>query len=305
MHLHRFRILVIDPISNNTLEGIREMDEVEEVHYDKYLDESSILELLPNYEVLVLRSGYTITHEWLEKAINLKCVIRAGVGTDNIPQQLLQEMRIKFYNIPHATTTSVAEYVVGSILIQLRNLIPAHLSIQKGEWKKAEFIGNELSGKSIGLIGYGRIGQEIDRLLSPFNVNVLYYSRTKKRNVAHARYGTLEEIAKKCEVISVQVPLTRETYNLLDENFFSSIKNPVTLINVARYNVINMKYLKKALINGKVRSCLIDPFERGYDISPYDELPIYFLPHLGGNTFEAQDRIGEEIKSIIRELTYK
>lgn len=289
-------ILVIDHLAPAALGHLQEVGTVE---YLPDSPEEDIFRRLLSSDVLVLRSGHRLTAAWLDRAPRLRAVIRAGVGMDNIPVTWLRQRGILVANMPTASTISVAEYAVGGILLLMRNFIPGYLGLTEGRWRKSELMGYELAGKTVGLIGYGNIGKGIARRLRSFDTAIVYHRRSGGGidTTTGAQWRSLPDLCAESDVISVQVPLTDETFHLLDDQVFEMMGRAPYLVNVSRYDVLDMEALHRAVVRGRVRAALIDPVEpHQVDRRYFDGVPIYPMPHLGGSTFDAQERLGQAMR---------
>ncbi len=300
------KILIIDPLSENTIVCLKEVMGLE-INYLPGLDENEILKELNDTSILIMRTSYIFSEEWLQCAPKLIAVIVAGNGTENVPINLLKSNNIIFKNVKAASVSSVAEYIVCLMLMGLRNIKEGIRSVEEGKWNKPLLIGNEIKEKTIGLIGFGNIGKSIAELLDKFNVKIIYNNETGPVENSVYEYVELNELAKKSDIISIQVPLTNSTKYFINEDFFSNIKKDCILINAARYEVINMGHLIDKLKQGFFKHVYIDPIEIRHlkEISKIENLPISFLPHLGANTYEAQERIGGEVIKIVIQLMTK
>lgn len=300
------KVLIIDPLSEKTIYRLKEIMDLE-INYLPGLDENEILQELNDTSILIMRTSYIFSEEWLKCAPKLIAVIVAGNGTENVPINLLKRNNIIFKNVKAASVSSVAEYVVCLMLMGLRNIMEGIRSVEEGKWKKPLLIGNEIKEKTIGLIGFGNIGKSIAELLDKFNVKIIYNNETGPVENSLYEYVELKELAKKSDIISIQVPLTNSTKHFIDKDFFSNIKKDCILINASRYEVINMDQLIDKLKQGFFKHVYIDPIEIRHlkEISKTENLPISFLPHLGANTYEAQERIGGEVIKIVIQLMTK
>lgn len=296
------KVLVIDPLSPNTVERLK--TEVN-LCYIPNSPLSQVVEQLKDTEVLILRSSHILTKEMVDFAPQLKVVIRAGNGTENIPIDYLQKKNIYFSNIRNVSDNSVAEYAIGLIILGLRNLFPAWKSVNERRWEKELLIGNEIKGKTVGLVGFGNIGKKIADLIEPLGVTVLYNNASGKIKGSNHKYSDKEELFREADIICIQMPLNSDTNKLVDYQLFQLMKSTSILINLSRYEILNMDSLEKFFNDGgKLKGIYIDPFEKKYfdDVQRFINYPVYFLPHLGANTFEAQDRIGEDISKIIKKI---
>lgn len=300
------KILIIDPLSKECLFLLRKFD----LHYIPNATLEEVKRELENTKILILRSQHTLTEETFASAKSLKAVIRAGSGYDNIPLPYLKKREIFFQNIPHASTRSVAEFSIGLMLSGLRNLIEANRDIKKGNWNKEKFIGHEIYGKTLGLVGFGNIGKEIYSIAKHLGFKKILYTTEKSvYDDPVLEKCNLNTIFAKSDIISVQVPLNSTTAKLIDDKHLSIMKKHVILINISRYGVFNMEqiitYLKLDPINNQFLKIFIDPVEKNNmsQCSTFSDLPIFLFPHIAGSTFETQIRLGEKIKTLVENLS--
>jgi len=293
------KVLIIDHLEASV---VNNLSSVIEVDYRPNIELQELFMILYKYEILILRSGYVMTKEWLDQSPQLKIVIRAGVGTDNIPVDYLLSKGIKFYNIPDASTQSVAEFGLLAALMLMRNFNEATNQVRNGVWDKSNFIGNELKNKTVGFIGFGRIGRALYHLLSNFSINPIYCSLNSKTKLKRLKKVYLLELASIADLIFIQVPLNNLTYHMISKEFLNRIKSSSFIINLSRFDVIDMDSLYKFLKSGLIKGVVVDPVEKRNmaEISKFQKLPIYFTPHIAGSTCEAQTRLGNQIISIIQ-----
>lgn len=300
---HKHKILIIDVIDNDAIFELTKNLNFH-IEYCPGLDEAKIITKLEDISILVLRSSYVITKEWLNNARRLKVIIVAGNGINHIPIQELKKRKIILKNISNASINSVAEYAVCLMIMGLRKITRGIASINEGKWEKDLLVGNEICGKTIGLVGFGNIGQSIAKLLEVFKVNVVYYDLSISNNHGQAEKIDLIELSRVSDVISVQLPLTKKTQNIINEEFFKETKDNLIFINLSRYEVVNMDDLFVALSNNKIQEAFIDPLEKNHlnDLNRFKGLPVSFLPHFGANTYETQKNVGLELLKKIKEL---
>ncbi len=263
------------------------------------LSPEQLLAEIPKYDGWIVRSASKATASVLEAAKNLKAVSRAGVGLDNVDIPSATKKGIFVFNTPMGNTLAAAELTIALLMALTRKIPQANISMKQQKWDKKSFSGTELSGKTVGIIGFGRIGREVSKRLKAFEMEVLAYDPYINEialKEAGASKATLDEIYKNADYITVHVPLTPETRNLIDEAQFAKMKANVKIINVARGGVINEKALQKALQSGQISGAAIDVFES----EPPTDWSLVLLdnviatPHLGASTKEAQDKCGIE-----------
>lgn len=291
------RILANDKISDCAVKNIRDLGyEVTEHHYSK----EELLEEIKNYDAIIVRSATKIRQEIIDVGAkgNLNLIVRAGVGLDNIDVDYARSMGIDVKNTPTASSAAVAELAIGHMFALSRNIYISNVTMRKGEWNKKAYKGIELNGKTLGIIGFGRIGQEVAKRAYALGMKVLYNNRSgAKKGFEAYDYATKEELIKTSDFITLHVPFIKENGPVLDTDEFSMMKDGVMIINTARGGVVNEKALLKALDEGKVSAAAIDVFEEeplaSEEIMNHEKISL--TPHIGASTEEAQDRIGEEI----------
>jgi len=299
------KILVTDPVDPWCIEELRRRGFDVDERYG--LTKEQLKQVIGQYDALVVRSRTKVTSEIIEEARNLKVIARAGVGLDNIDVEKAKEKGILVINTPGAPTTAVAELALALMLSVLRSIPSADRSMKEGKWEKKKYVGRELSGKKVGIIGFGRIGRKLASLLKPFDVELYVYDRYVSEDVIR-KYnaifcGSLEELLPKVDILSIHVPLTPETRNMIGEKEIRMMKKGAVLINTARGGIVDEKALLKALKDGHLSGAALDVFE----IEPPTNLELVKLPnvvttpHIGGQTVEAQRRIGEALVAKLEE----
>lgn len=277
------------------------------VHPEAKISQEKLTELLPKIEGLVIRSATTVNADLLEKAPNLKYVIRAGEGTDNIDKALCQTKGVKVSNTPGANNNSAAEHAIALMLTVLRNTAFAHQSMAENRWDKSLYTGVELSNKRIGIIGFGRIGQIVAKRLSGFEPEVIFYDPfLESTDISYAKKeNDLKKIFSECDIISIHVPLLDTTKNLISSELLDSMKSDAILINAARGKIVDEKALYKTLSEKKIAGAGFDVFatEPLEEDSPLRKLDnIVLTPHLGASTKEAQVRVGQMVINQLEEF---
>lgn len=278
-----------------------------EVHPESKVDKDGLEKLLPKINGIVIRSATTITEDLLAKAPNLKYVIRAGEGTDNIDKVACKAKGVKVSNTPGANNNSAAEHAMALMMTVLRQTAQASQSMGEGKWDKNSFMGMELWKKKIGIVGMGRIGQILAKRLSGFEVSVTYFDPvTESVDIPYAKkVNDIEELFKTCDIITLHVPLIPATKNLVGKKLLDLMKANAILINAARGGIVNEEDLVESLKAGKIRGAGLDVFaqEPLAENSPLRKLPnLVLTPHLGATTLEAQERVGEMAVDQLKEF---
>ncbi len=299
-------IVIPDGFNAKLFEELKNNDSFE-VYPEKKITQDKLKELLPKTNAIVIRSATKMTKEYIDMAPNLKYIIRAGEGTDNIDKVYCQEKGIKVSNTPGANSNSVAEHAIALMLTTLRKTAWAHESTKNGKWEKAKFSGNEIFKKKIGFVGFGKIGQIAAKRLSGFEPAILYYSPSgrKVKDIPNAKLATLDEIFSECDIISLHLPLNDKSRGLIGNDLLSQMKSNAILVNTARGGVVDEEALYVALKEGKIKGAAMDvfanePLEEGSKLRELEN--IVLVPHLGASTDEAQERVGEMAVDQLREF---
>ncbi len=298
------KVIVTDPIAKEAVELMEKEGLKVDVKTD--LDEEELMRIIDKYDAIIVRSRTKITREIIDRAKNLKVIGRAGVGVDNIDVDYATEKGILVVNAPGGNTVSAAEHTIGLLLSLIRKIPQADRSVKEGKWERKKFMGVELRGKTIGIIGLGRVGYEVAKRVRAFEMNVLaydpYISEERAKSVG-AKLVSLEELLRNSDFISIHVPKTKETVNMISYDEFRIMKDGVYIINTARGGIVNENALYEALKSGKVAGAALDVFEKE---PPDSDNPLLKLdnviatPHIGASTREAQMMVGIAIaKEII------
>jgi len=294
-----YKVLITEHIAEAGIELLKSQPDVE-VTYEPELfrDFKKILEIIPEYDALITRSGTPVTEELLERGKKLKVVGRAGVGVDNIDLNAASRRGILVVNAPTGNTLAATEHTMGMMIAAARLIPYAHKSLkEERKWERKKFMGVELAGKTLGIIGFGRIGSRVGIRAKAFDMKVIAYDPYIKREKAE-RLGVelvddLEELLRRSDIITVHTPLTEETKNMITKKEIEKMKDGVIILNIARGGIINEKDLYDALVSGKVRAAAVDVFskEPATDNILLDAPNIIVTPHIGANTYESQTNV--------------
>ncbi len=297
------KILIADKLSQKAIDLMKENPKFQ-VDVKTGLNEEQLCEIISLYDAIVVRSATKVSRRVIEKGGNLKIAIRAGIGLDNIDQEAAKEKGVRVMNTPAATSISVAELTIGLMLCLARKLTYADASMKQHRWEKKVLEGSELFGKTAGIIGFGRIGQETAKREIAFGMNVLAYSRTKKETELPVQQVSFETLLKESDYISLHLPLTDATRNLITEKEFNMMKDGVRIVNVSRGGIVNEAALLNALNSGKVAGAAIDVFEKEppVDFSLIDHPNVIATPHIGASAHEGQERAGLEVVKLLKEF---
>lgn len=298
------KILVCDGVDKAGVDILKEHFEVEE---RKKLEEPELVSLLSSkdFSGIIVRSATKITSKAIESSKSLKVIGRAGIGVDNIDVKSATEKGIVVMNTLGAANTT-AEHTIALIFSVARKIPQAHISVKNGKWEKEKFVGRELFGKTIGVIGLGNIGKRVAEIAKGIGMRVIFYDpyvddpRFEKKS--------FEELIENSDIITVHVPLSDKTKGMIGEKEFERMKNGVIIINCARGGIIDEKALAKYIDNGKVLGAGVDVFSKE-PITPDNPLlekeNVVLTPHLGASTVEGQRNASVEIaQKIVKFLKY-
>jgi D-3-phosphoglycerate dehydrogenase / 2-oxoglutarate reductase len=297
-----YRILVSDPLDPSGLEQLRASGA--EVTQLREEDRPRLAELLPGYDALVVRSMTKVTRELLEAGTDLKVVGRAGIGVDNVDVAAATEQGVLVVNAPTANLISATEHTFALLLAVARKVPAAHASLSSGEWNRKPFVGTELQGKTLGVVGFGRIGQAVARRAQAFDMDVVAFD-PYLAPAAAARLDVellpLEQVLGRADVVTLHVPLTDGTRHLLGAEQFARMRDGVILVNCARGGVVDEEALLDALESGKVAAAGVDVFaqEPPEDYRLMEHPRVVVTPHIGAQTREAQERISTDTAKMV------
>lgn len=306
MRNERYVVLVTDGVSAGGLEPILADGRFEVVQVDDLAD-AGFDEALARAHGLIVRSATKVRSEMLDKAPELRVVGRAGVGVDNIDLVAATGRGVAVMNAPAGNTVSAAELTMALILSMVRGVAEADASVRSGQWARSRFKGAELRGRTLGLVGAGRIGGEVARRCRAFGMNVLaydpYLTEERAAEIGVDRKEELGAVLTEADVLSLHVPLTEATRGMIDDDTLGRMKPGAFLVNVARGGVVDEPALARALTEGRLAGAALDVFanEPLEEDSPLRDAPnLVLTPHLGGSTNEAQELVATEIAEAVR-----
>ncbi|GAB6101230.1 hydroxyacid dehydrogenase [Thermococcus atlanticus] len=300
------RVLVAAPLHEKAFEVLRNAGF--EVLYEEYPDEERLVELVGDVEAVIVRSKPKVTRKVIEAAPKLRVIGRAGVGLDNIDLEAAKERGIEVVNSPGASSRSVAELALALMFNVARKIAFADRRMREGVWAKKQCLGMELEGKTLGIVGFGRIGYQIAKIAKAMGMNLLLYdpypNEERAREVG-GKFVELEELLKESDVITLHVPLLDSTYHLINEERLKLMKPTAILINAARGPIVDTDALVKALREGWIAGAALDVFEeeplpKGHPLTELDN--VVLTPHIGASTVEAQMRAGVQVAEQIVEI---
>ena len=277
---------------------------VEEDHSSTY---DEVLEKIIDYQGIIIRSRIPLDKNFLTKASHLKFIARVGAGMENIDIETAENLGIKLINSPEGNRDSVAEHVVGMLLILMNRLFIASNEVKNGIWKREENRGDELLGKTFGIIGYGNMGKATAKRLSGFGVEVIFHDILPNLSDEFATQVSLEELQKRADILSLHIPLTSETHYLIDEEFISKMDKNFYFVNTARGKNLKTKALVEAIESGKILGACLDVLE--YEKSSFENLEtenqdlkylldsekVIVTPHIGGWTHQSKEKLAQVI----------
>ncbi len=292
----KFKILISEPLGEGGLDVFKNEPRLKvDVRIGLKADE--LKKIVADYDAIIVRSGTHLTKDIIQEAKRLKVIGRAGVGVDNVDLEAATKQGVIVMNTPEGNTISTCEQTVSLLMAVARNIPQAHASVKRGEWKRSQFIGTELNQKVLGIIGFGRIGREVAHRANAFGMRVLahdpFISKENLRQLG-AEFVDFDALIKASDFITLHIPLTEQTKNIINEKTFILMKKGVYIINCARGGLVDEKALYQAIKSGKVKGAAVDVFEK----EPPEKNPLLELeqvvvtPHLGAATQEAQENVG-------------
>ena len=306
-----YKILAIDSNHECLNNGLREAGFI--VDEDYISSKEEIEKIIDQYDGMIVRSRFPIDRSLLEKAVNLKFIGRVGAGLENIDEEYAAERNIILFNSPEGNRDSVGEHAVGMLLMLMHHLRRADNEVRNGVWKREENRGDELMGKTVGIIGYGNMGNAFAKRLQGFGVDVICYDILSNKGNEFARQVSLEEFFACSQVVSLHTPQTPETMQMINAEFINKFKNPFYFVNTARGKSVVTKDLVAAMKTGKVLGAALDVLE--FEKSSFErlvasELPeefqylieadnIVLAPHIAGWTHQSKVKLAEFIRDKI------
>jgi D-3-phosphoglycerate dehydrogenase len=295
------KVLVSDSLSEH---GIKILKKGTEVDVKTGMSPEELKACIGEYDALVVRSQTQVTEDVIEAAKNLKIIGRAGVGVDNIDIEAATQRGIIVINAPEGNMISAAEHTIAMMMAMSRNIPQANQSMREGKWDRKLFMGVEVRGKTLGVVGLGRIGTEVAKRAQGMEMNILAYDpfiSEERATDLGVKLTTVEDIVSNADYITVHTPLTKDTRNLIDREEFEKAKPGVRIINCARGGIINEEALAEAVASGKVAAAAIDVFTSEPPTgSPLLDLDnIIVTPHLGASTKEAQVNVAVDVAEQI------
>lgn len=306
-----YKILAIDSNHECLNNGLRDAGFIVDEDYQSPKEE--IEKIIDQYDGMIVRSRFPIDRSFLAKASNLKFIGRVGAGLENIDEDYAAERGIVLFNSPEGNRDSVGEHAVGMLLMLMHHLRRADLEVRNGIWKREENRGDELMGKTVGIIGYGNMGNAFAKRLQGFGVEVICYDILPDKGNEFATQVTLEEFFNRAQVVSLHTPQTAETTKMINAEFINQFKNPLYFVNTARGKSVVTKDLVDAMKVGKILGVALDVLE--FEKSSFERLVVSDLPeefqyliqadnavlapHIAGWTHQSKIKLAEFIRDKI------
>jgi len=296
-------VLIAEELSPATL-GVLGSD-FEIRHCDGANRDELLAALKSGVDAVLIRSATKMDAEAISAATGLRVIARAGVGLDNVDIPAATAAKVLVINAPTSNIVSAAELAIALMMASARNISPAHASLRAGKWARSKFSGTEMFEKTLGIVGFGKIGQLVAHRMKAFGMNVIAYDpylTAEKVSTLGVKLVELDELLKNSDFITIHLPKTKETINLIGEEALSKVKPSVHIVNAARGGVLDEAALYKAITEGRVAGAGIDV----YATEPCTDSPLFSLdqvvatPHLGASTEEAQERAGIDVAHSVR-----
>ena len=295
-----FRVLVSDKLGEDGIAVLDQADDIDVV-VNTGLSEDELCNVIGDYDALIVRSGTQVTERVIDHGNRLKVVGRAGVGIDNVDVDAATRQGVLVMNTPEANTTATAEHALALLLATARNVVPAHNSLAEGRWDRSSFTGVELSGKTLGVIGFGRVGRAVAARAQAFGMSILAYDPFVSERVAktaRVELVELEELLSASDFVTLHTSLTDETRNMINRERLALMKPTATIVNAARGGLIDPGAVAEALDTDRLRAIAVDVFateppDAGHPLINHPK--VVHTPHLGASTTEAQRSVAIEV----------
>ncbi|HXA00479.1 MAG TPA: NAD(P)-dependent oxidoreductase [Cytophagaceae bacterium] len=304
------RCLIIDEMHSSIIPMLERI--FVQPDYRPMISRNEIMDIIGNYEGIIIRSKTFLDKELLSQAIKLKFIARAGAGMDQIDMEEAGRRNILLLNAPEGNRDALAEHCIGMMLSLLNKICISDAQVRKGTWDRERNRGYELRGKTIGLIGYGFMGRSLAEKLKSFGCKVIAYDKYLKNfSDEYVQEVSMDEIFEETDILSLHIPLTQETKGMVNEDFFKRFKKDIWLINSARGEIIPLGALNKVLKSAKLRGAALDVLENEklknlneQELENFNDLiaseKVVLTPHVGGWTFESYVRINQILADKIK-----
>lgn len=299
------KILLLD--TNDTLISTQLAENGFELFEDFTSSYEEVLAKINGYDGIIIRSRIPLDRPFLQQAANLKFIARVGAGMENIDAEAARELGIALINSPEGNRDAVAEQVLGMLLVLMHRLFISSDEVKNGIWKREENRGDELLGKTVGLIGYGNMGKAVAKRFSGFGCDVIFHDLLPDLGDQYATQVTLERLKAEADIVSLHVPITADTYHYISDSFISDMAKPFYLINTARGKNVDSRALVEGLESGKIRGAALDVLE--FEKASFETLEtqnpaleyllksekVLITPHIAGWTVQSKHKLAQVI----------
>tara|TARA_R110000868_G_scaffold235273_1_gene489010 strand:+ start:4975 stop:5952 length:978 start_codon:yes stop_codon:yes gene_type:complete len=306
------RILVTEPIPTTVITYLEEFGNVTIGKKGEFNSEEHLIKELHKYDALLCMLSTPVSETVLKSASNLKVIANFAVGYNNIDTKAANKLNIKVANTPDVLTEACGDFAMALLMATTRSFFEAESYLRQGKfkgWEPLGFLGMELRGKTLGILGMGRIGQAFAKRAKAFGMNIIYYNRSEvSREIQEILdcklVGNLEELARQSDVLSLNCPLTPDTYHIIDSNIFSIVPKHSILINISRGPVVDEEALAEALHSKEIAGAGLDVFENEPTVHPrlLNAPNCTMLPHIASATFETREAIGMLAAKAIKQV---
>jgi D-3-phosphoglycerate dehydrogenase len=297
-----YKILICDQLPEVALDTFR-ADSKYEINLEYDLNQRDLAKNITPYHALIVRSATTVDQSIIDAGENLKVIGRAGSGLDNIDVAYARKKGIAVYNTPGSNSQAVAELTIGLLLSLSRNLYRASAGLKSGRWEKSMLKGHEISGKTLGLIGFGQIGQKVGMMATGLNMNILVYKTKPVMRSPGFEFEIvqLKTLLKKSDYVSLHVPLNEQSKNMIGTKELQLMQPHAYIINCSRGGIVNEGDLLQALENDIISGAGIDVYDKEppLDFALINHPKTITTPHIGAATVESQERVGQDIAMAI------
>lgn len=304
------KILIVDDLHPAFKQGAERMgfvvDDRPEISYQE------VLQIIGDYAGLVIRTKFFVGEQLLKAAANLKFIARAGAGMDNIDEKIAKEKEIACINASEGNRDAVGEHAIAMLLSLMNNLCKSDIEIRSNIWDREGNRGFELKGKTVGIVGYGHTGKSFARKLKGFEVNVLAYDKYNTGfSDENAGEASMEEIVKHADVLSLHIPLTAETRQMVNDEYFFHFRKPIFFLNTARGEIVNTRAVLNAIRSGKILGAGLDVLEiekfpslkeQNWFNDLIENGKVLLSPHVAGWTFDSYRKISEVLVEKLKNL---
>ena len=297
------KILICDTLNSKVLEELQSLGECIDISSSESKDQDLVSEI-NDAEVVVIRSSTQLTKEIIEKGDKLKIIARCGVGVDNIDIEYAKSKNIKVTNSPSANLNSVVELTVALIINAARKINLSDSHLKDGKWNRKKFIGMELTGKQLGIVGYGKAGRLLSKMMKSFDMSIAFYDPYVKKWDGPEKRLELDELLSTSDIISIHVIKTEETENLISKEKLDLLKESAILINTSRGGVLDEDYLIELLRSNRIFGAGLDVYseEPPKNIDNFADINLITTPHIGASTNEAQLKAGLDTVENIQKI---